>query len=43
MGEGGREKDGNLGEDGDLRGGEGDLGVVEREIWERWGFGWWRL
>ena len=43
MGEGGRERDGNLGGDGDLRGGEGDLGVVEREIWERWGFGWWRL
>ena len=44
MGEGGRERDGNLGGDGDLGGAErGIWGVVERGIGRRWGFGWWRL
>ena len=43
MGEGGRERDGDLGGDGNLGGGEGDLGVIERGILGRWGFGWWRL
>ena len=37
MGDGGGERDGDLGGDVNLRGGEG---VVERG---RWGFGWWRL
>ena len=32
MGEGGRERDGNLGGDSDLGGGEGIWGVVERGI-----------
>ena len=44
MGDGGGERDGDLGGDGNLRGGEGGLGVVlEGDLGGRWGFGWWRL
>ena len=32
MGDGGRERDGDLGGDSNVRGGEGGLGVVERGI-----------
>ena len=33
MGDGSGERDGDLGRDSDLEGGEGDLGVVERRRW----------
>ena len=37
MGEGGGERDKDLGGDSNLGGGEGDLGVVERGIWGEMG------
>ena len=37
MGDGGGERDGDLGGDSNLRGGEGGLGVVERGIWGEMG------
>ena len=33
IGDGGRERDGDLGGEGDVGGGEGDVGVVEMGIW----------
>ena len=37
MGDGGGERDGDLGGDGNLGGGEGGVGVVERGIWGEMG------
>ena len=37
MGDGGEERDGDLGGDGNLGGGEGLWGVVERGIWGQMG------
>ena len=44
MGEGGRERDRDLEGNGNMGGGEGDLGGGgEGDLGGRWGFGWWRL